>query len=113
MPYRVEKLFESLVDNTPELRLFIYSPASQAIDFAAAAFPSLRPNPKVIDDTPLMQYGIPANITQNSEGISGAMLAVTLLLLGMGAGICITAMRSSHIRLDSRSPAVGEIPTRA
>ena len=37
--YRSEKLFESLTDKEPVLRLFTFSPASQAIDFAASAFP--------------------------------------------------------------------------
>ncbi|RMH84197.1 MAG: nitrous oxide reductase family maturation protein NosD, partial [Calditrichaeota bacterium] len=47
IPYRSEKLFEELTDRKPELRLFSYSPAIQAVNFAARAFPLVRPRPRV------------------------------------------------------------------
>lgn len=54
-PYRSEGLFENLMDREPKLRLFIYSPAQQAIDLAARAFPVVKPRPKFTDTAPLMQ----------------------------------------------------------
>ena len=96
MPYRAEKLFESLQDAYPALRLFVYSPAIQALDFAAAAFPSLRPDPKVIDQTPAMHYVIPAGATSPPQGISMPFLVVSLALLGLGSGVCILALRSKR-----------------
>lgn len=101
MPYRVEKLFESLADNDPILRLFNFSPASQAIDFAASAFPSLRPDPKVIDEAPRMHYDIPAGVgigTSNSASLP--FLAVTLVLLGIGIGICALGLRGNRQRRE-------------
>ncbi len=95
MPYKVEKLFESLVDSYPELRLFIYSPASQAIDFAAAAFPSLRPDTKLVDDAPIMSYVIPARAAESPSGISLPFLITALMMLGIGFGICAVAMAST------------------
>jgi len=95
MPYRAEKLFESLTDSEPMLRLFTFSPASQALDFAASAFPSLRPDPKVIDEAPRMNYVMPAGITESSEGVSLPFLAAALILLGTGAVIFIFALRSA------------------
>lgn len=95
MPFRAEKLFESLADNEPILRLFSFSPASQAIDFAASAFPSLRPDPKVIDEAPRMHYITPAGMTESSQGVSLPFLAVTLLLLGIGIAICVFTLRGS------------------
>lgn len=88
MPYRAEKLFESLSDAHPLLRLFAYSPASQAIDLAASAFPSLRPDPKVIDEAPVLHYVIPAAVAGSSQGISLAFLAAALGLLAVGIIIC-------------------------
>lgn len=98
MPYRVENLFESLADQYPILRLFTYSPASQSINFAAAAFPSLRPDPKVIDEAPLMRYLLPAHIAQTTRKVSVPFLAVSLLMLTLGAGVCLFALRSPAIR---------------
>jgi nitrous oxidase accessory protein len=98
MPYRAEKLFESLQDAYPALRLFVYSPASQALDFAAAAFPSLRPEPKVIDAAPIMQYAIPAGATSAPQGVSMPFLAASLVLLMLGGGFCTFALRSGRAR---------------
>ncbi|MHC5114369.1 MAG: nitrous oxide reductase family maturation protein NosD [Planctomycetota bacterium] len=53
--YRSDSLFESLMDREPKLRLFLYSPAQQAIEMAAKAFPAVRPRPKMTDDAPLVR----------------------------------------------------------
>ncbi|MEX1158074.1 MAG: ATP-binding cassette domain-containing protein, partial [Thermomicrobiales bacterium] len=54
VPYRSQKLFESLMDEHPSFRLFIFSPAAMAIDFAARAVPSVRPETRFEDTAPLM-----------------------------------------------------------
>lgn len=54
LPYVSQQLFDSLLSDHPELRIFAYSPASMAIDFAAKAFPSFRPSVKFEDPNPLM-----------------------------------------------------------
>jgi nitrous oxidase accessory protein len=53
-PYQSQRLFESLVDANPVLRLFSWTPAATAIDFAARAMPSVRPEVKLTDDAPMM-----------------------------------------------------------
>ncbi|MBE2194843.1 MAG: nitrous oxide reductase family maturation protein NosD [Anaerolinea sp.] len=106
MPYRAEKLFESISDNNPVLRLFTFSPASQAIDFAAAAFPSLRPDPKIIDEAPLMKYSIPVQIDSPGQGTTLSSLAGTGLLLGIGALVCFFGLRS---RLQSSAKRIVNI----
>jgi nitrous oxidase accessory protein len=93
MPYRSEKLFESLADAHPVLRLFAYSPTTQALDFAASAFPSLRPDPKLMDTAPRMRYSIPPEIAAGSQQVSPAFLAAALALLGAGALVCALALR--------------------
>ncbi|MDQ7066172.1 MAG: nitrous oxide reductase family maturation protein NosD [candidate division KSB1 bacterium] len=59
IPYKSEKLFEDLILRKPELRFFIYSPVIQAINFAAQAFPLVKPHPKVEDPAPLLQPFFP------------------------------------------------------
>jgi nitrous oxidase accessory protein len=55
VPYRSQRLFESLLDDQPNLRLFLFSPAAMAVDFAAKAMPRVRPQIKLEDPAPLMQ----------------------------------------------------------
>lgn len=93
MPYRSEKLFESLTDAYPVLRLFARSPATQALDFAGAAFPSLRPNPKLIDDAPMMALHLPDVTMPRNEAASPPLLGLSLLLIGAGGGLSLFALR--------------------
>ncbi|MFW6059445.1 MAG: nitrous oxide reductase family maturation protein NosD, partial [Phycisphaeraceae bacterium] len=53
--YRAESLFENLMDRQPSLRLFLFSPAQQAVELASEAFPAFRPRPKLTDTAPLMR----------------------------------------------------------
>lgn len=106
MPYRLEKLFDSLTDTYPELRFFLYSPASQAIDFASGAFPSLRPEPKLIDDVPLMHYAMPSGLVEASQSVSVPFLIASLILLGSGFAVILLAIRSRFIRPRQLHPSL-------
>ena len=54
LAYVSRSLFENMMDKNPALRLFQLSPAQQAIDMAAKAFPIFQPKPKFVDEAPLM-----------------------------------------------------------
>jgi nitrous oxidase accessory protein len=90
MAYRSERLFENLMQQEPMLRLFIYSPASNAIDFASRAFPLVKPKPKLVDERPYMAPIIPANAPplpqEDSEGwiwLAAALVVVALTLAAL------------------------------
>lgn len=80
LPYKSEKLFENLMAQQPPLRLFIYSPAIQALDFAARAFPVVKPQPKLEDPRPRMDPYIP-------QGLSGIDLPTRWPLAAAGLGL--------------------------
>jgi nitrous oxidase accessory protein len=61
-PYHAERLFEDMIDRFPDLRLFIFSPSADAVDFAARAVPLVKPQPKLTDSAPLMAPAIPADL---------------------------------------------------
>ncbi|HVS02636.1 MAG TPA: nitrous oxide reductase family maturation protein NosD [Thermoanaerobaculia bacterium] len=92
VPYRSQRLFESLLARRPELRLFAYSPAAQAVDFAAQAFPLVRPQPKLEDAAPRMRPHVPAGAPTlpparggAAPGLAAAAVLVTAALLALPA----------------------------
>jgi nitrous oxidase accessory protein len=83
--YRSERLFENLMQHQPQLRLFIYSPASQAIDFASRAFPLVRPKPKLVDERPYMEPMIPdAPPLPQQDNQGWIWLAAALIVAAVG-----------------------------
>ncbi|HEX5166860.1 MAG TPA: nitrous oxide reductase family maturation protein NosD [Thermomicrobiales bacterium] len=100
VPYRSQKLFESLMDAHPSFRLFIFSPAAMAIDFAARAVPSVRPETRFEDTAPLMEPPAVAGLPPVEQagmatrlGWAGAGLAVVL-----GAATAASAIRRRPAR---------------
>ena len=89
-PYRARKLFESLVDREPRLRLLLFSPAHDAIEFMARALPAVQPEAKFNDPSPLMQpvqvavaSGTPAS--PRLLGATAAGLVAAAALVGVVA----------------------------
>ncbi len=80
IPYKSEKLFENIIDRIPELRLFIYSPVTRAIELAAEAFPVMKPEPKLTDECPLIGSNIPARYLSVHKGYSYNLLAVSFAM---------------------------------
>ncbi len=88
VPYRAERYFEGMLDREPLLRMLLYSPAAQAIEFAGTAFPIVRPEPKFIDALPRVEpLAIPEFATPARAGAGGMFIAsITILLIGACAG---------------------------
>lgn len=80
--YRAERLLDSLIGRRPELRLFLYSPVVNAVDFAARAFPMVRPQPILVDEIPQTNPPLPTDAplpTSNGNNGQGVVLAILLL----------------------------------
>ena len=87
--YHAESLFENIADRYPSLRLFFFSPAQQAIDFAAKAFPVIKPKPKLTDEVPEMTPVLPAAapiILQTPSRIGWLAAGLLLGALAMFSG---------------------------
>jgi len=50
-----QTLFDSMLDTEPRLRLLMFSPAHQAVELVGRALPTVRPEPKFVDEVPLMR----------------------------------------------------------
>ena len=90
LAYRESSLFENLMEREPKLRLLLHSPAQQALDLAARAFPIVQPQPRVTDDRPLMtatavNVALPAQLSGFPMlGVAGCLFA--LAAIGVVAG---------------------------
>lgn len=92
IPYRSESLFESLVDKNPSLRIFMFSPAAKALELASKAFPVIKPEPKLTDESPLVRPPH-VNIESDRKGqstrgllaISASMALLPLAFFGYAA----------------------------
>lgn len=94
VPYRAEGLYDSLTDRHPELSFFAETPAARALDAAARAFPSLRPEPKAVDDGPLVRApAIEPLADAPAEGSRIALLLASLVLLAIAGFITLAASR--------------------
>jgi len=100
-PYISKSLFENMMDNNPELRLFQLSPAQGAVDMAARAFPIFQPQPKFTDDAPLMAPVIPAITPPSPDPVwpmgIAALTLLTLAALTIAAGT-FTTPRGQHLK---------------
>jgi nitrous oxidase accessory protein len=117
IPYKSERLFENMMDRNSALRLFIYSPVEQAVDFAARAIPFVKPQPKVADEAPLMQPEVPDGVPLQQTRAKSTMWTISLGLLALAAAILLfgslTDLRQENRKLRLREKQVisrGQIP---
>jgi nitrous oxidase accessory protein len=99
-PYVSQKLFESLVDKEPRLRLMLFSPAHDAIELIARAMPAIAPQPRFTDERPLIApIPMPLPAAPPSEPTLSAWAGV-LLLIPVALLVLITRPRSTKARTE-------------
>ncbi|MFT3788359.1 MAG: nitrous oxide reductase family maturation protein NosD [Tepidisphaeraceae bacterium] len=81
--YAATQLFESLIDREPKLRLMLFSPAHDAIEFIGRALPSVRPAPKFADAHPLMKPVDMTVVPSRAEPSPISLRTLSLALLGV------------------------------
>ncbi len=82
LPHRSESLFESIVARDSRLRLFLHSPVQIAVESAARIAPVVRPQPRFVDEAPLMEPPrLPESVLAAAGTSAGARRAGLLMLL--------------------------------
>ncbi len=101
-PYTSERFFESLTDREPMLRALIYSPAAQTIEFAASSFPIIKPQPKLVDESPRLQPAtIPASaIAPKKPALPMTLLGVAIFAVGILSGALAFTNRKENTKGD-------------
>ncbi len=88
--HRVQNVFEYLEGNYPRLRLYLNSPAAQALAAAEKTFPLLRGSAE-LDRAPLMKavaLSIPLPMEQRPRATTRAIyIVMSLLILGVSMSI--------------------------
>ncbi|MFQ5522555.1 MAG: nitrous oxide reductase family maturation protein NosD [Acidimicrobiia bacterium] len=88
VPYRLDDLYDYLVDRNPEVMIFADTPAAKALDLAARAFPVVKPRPKVEDPRPLITPpAFPDPPFDLGVRTSPRLLAYSLVMLALAGGI--------------------------
>lgn len=115
LPYRAQNLFESLIDEHDSLRLFLFSPAVTAIDFAAKAFPNVRPQTKLVDTAPLMKPVLPAGLPALPAMTTRHRFELgTLGILAVIGGLAmIVSLRRRPLNSEPKLAAAGASPAGA
>ncbi|HMQ14607.1 MAG TPA: nitrous oxide reductase family maturation protein NosD [Phycisphaerae bacterium] len=119
LQYRAMSLFENLLDREPQLRLFVYSPAQQAIELASRAFPIMRPEPKITDDAPLMSpvmvdFQPRAAAVGPFASVSTGLLALAgLIVAGLSRtfGRAVAATRNTSVAGGAAEPHARVVTT--
>ena len=90
-PIEAKSLFEDLLAQHPELRIFQLSPATAALDLAAKAFPIFQPRTKMSDPYPLTVPpilppvpGLPPPPVAANLLAAVSMVAIGALVLSVG-----------------------------
>ncbi len=103
LPYEPRSLFHSLLSAEPNLRIFIHSPAQQAIEFTARVLPELRPEPVLRDPAPLVDP--PSMPAGPRDARRAPMLALGSGLLVLAGGLGGLLMRGQIDPLTDRRSA--------
>lgn len=102
-PYRAEKFFENMTDREPMLRALLYSPAAQALEFAATSFPLVKPLPKFQDTAPRVAPPPLPTATVLARGKPLEMFLLAALLLGAALGIGALTLRRGEMRMREKN----------
>lgn len=94
LPYVSSNLYERLTSTWPSLRLFALSPATDALDLAARAFPLFRPQPVMADDHPLTTPPTLPPVRGLPESPVALNLAFSTLLILVAATVLAFGLRS-------------------
>ncbi len=102
LAYEPRSLFSSLMATQPNLRLFVHSPAQQAVEFTARALPELRPSPMFTDPAPLARRPALDLPTGTSERSAWPMATLGAALVGGAAMVCLALTRDGRLHVGER-----------
>ncbi len=110
LPYRVESAWESLTDRQPSARFFAFTPAAQAVDLAARAFPIFRPKAVLEDPSPLLRAPFSPQRTARPQEAGWTLPFALASLSGLLLGAPPLLRRRARKASPAAKPALGGKP---
>jgi nitrous oxidase accessory protein len=89
IPYKSEQILENLIEDKPNLKFFLYSPAINTINYASDAFPIFTPETKLIDEEPLLKSIMPLHVPVLKVRRSSGLFLFSLILTMISAFVLI------------------------
>jgi nitrous oxidase accessory protein len=105
-PHRIQNVFEYLEGNYPRLRIYLTSPAAQALAAAERAFPVIQSSSEA-DSRPIMRAGVlPTGVTPLAPKPSahGGLALVSLVMLVAGV-LMLSHGKSRNVTLGAHRAA--------
>lgn len=102
-----QTLFEDMMDREPRLRLFLFSPAQQAIEFVGRALPAVRPEAKFVDEVPLMRPVAIGLLPEPNPGAAARLAGASAGMLALGGTLIAGALRAGPSSA-TRRPRTGD-----
>ncbi len=90
IPYKYDELVENLLGDKPNLKLFLYSPAINTLNYASQAFPILQPEPRLIDKTPITKPVMPKEVPVIKIQTETGFIVFSLFLTVLSAVLILT-----------------------
>ncbi len=82
IPFKYDGSFDALVQENQALKAYAYTPARTALDLAARWFPAFRPEPRLVDEHPLMSppVTLPSHTGAETRLVAAGVALVLLIV---------------------------------
>lgn len=87
--YREDQVFEDLVDDKPDLKILLYSPAVNTLNYAADAFPILKPQAVLVDKSPSVSPMLPSGVPSIKRDRNFEFMSMSVALVLFTGGILL------------------------
>ncbi len=85
--FKEDQVFEDLVDEKPNLKILLYSPAVNTLNYAADAFPILKPQPLLVDKSPSVSPVLPSGVPSIKIDRNFEFMKLTIILVVASGGL--------------------------
>jgi len=97
IPYKYDELVENLLEDKPNLKFFLYSPAINTLNFASQAFPIFQAQAKLIDKFPMTKPVIPNEIPVLKFRKGPGFMIISFLLTMLSGALILVFMLKNRL----------------
>lgn len=95
--FKEDQVFEDLIDDNPNLKILLYSPAVNTLNYAADAFPILKPQPLLVDKSPLISPVLPSGVPSIKINRNVEFMNLSIVLVITSGGLLLLFIFGNRI----------------